>query len=522
MMRRPAFVRAQRREEVGEIIARAAPTAGWNAKDPEASMPPEYAIQLENWFPTPADVVSRKGRKAHLTGVSGSVLSLMTYANPLKTEMFAVTATGVFDASVAGAVGSSKLAVTNGQMHYVNMNSLGGSYLMAVNGTDSLVRYDGTTWMSITAASTPAITGKLTSEFSNIAAHKRRLYFVGKDSMSMWYLPVNTIAGAVTEFPMGQLFTRGGKLVAMGTWTIDGGSGVDDYAVFITSEGEVAVYKGSDPSDANNWALVGVYFVGKPIGAKCIQKYDGDLLILTQVGVYPLSKALQSASVNTVQALSDRISTAFLEATSLYSTNPGWEMCIFPKGSMILTNIPIVSGTSSQQYVMNSVTQAWCKFTAWDAFCFTVFNDKLYFGTAGSVQQAWIGDDDAGDQIVCQVQCAYDYFSTRKRRKHLKLVYPHFSADGGVKVELGVSVDFEPVAARPLNVTSFIPQAVSYYGSALWGSSTWSGLYGFKRDWKTVFTPEGYAFSFRAKITNNRLSVHWAATDFIYQSGSIF
>ena len=521
-MRRPAFVRAQRREEIGEMLSRAAPTAGWNAKDPEAAMPPEYALQLENWFPTPADVISRKGRTPQLTGVSGSVLSLMTYANPTKAELFAATNAGVFDATTPGAAGSAKIALTDGKLNYVNMNSSGGSYLFAVNGVDSMVRYDGTNWISITGSGTGAITGKATNEFSHVTAHKRRMYFVGKNSMSVWYLAVNTIAGAVTEFPMGQLFVRGGKLVAMGTWTIDGGSGVDDYAVFITSEGEVAVYKGSDPSDANNWALVGVYFVGKPIGSKCLQKYDGDLLILTQVGVYPLSKALQAASVNTVQALSDNISAAFNEASSRYGTNYGWEMCIFPKGSMILTNVPIVNGTSSQQYVMNSITQAWCKFTAWDAFCFAVFNEKLYFGTSGSVQQAWVGDDDAGEQIICQVQCAYDYMNARKKRKHLKLCYPHFVADGGVKIEIGVSVDFEPVDARPLNTTNFTPQGVSYYGTALWGSSFWSGLYGVKRDWKTLFAPEGYAFSFRVKVSNNKISVRWAVTDFIYQSGSIF
>lgn len=521
-MRKPAFVHAQRREEIGDVITRAAPIAGWNAKDPEAAMAPEYALQLENWFPTAADVVSRKGRAPQLTGVSGSVLSLMNYANPSKTELFAVTNAGVFDASVAGAVGSVKIALTNGKVHHVNMNSSGGAYLMAVNGVDSLIRYDGTTWISITAVGTGAITGKATNLLSHITAHKRRLYFVEKDSMSVWYLAVNTIAGALTEFPLGQLFVRGGKLVEMGTWTIDGGNGVDDYAVFLTSEGEVAVYKGSDPSDAANWALVGVYFVGKPIGTKCLEKFDGDLLVLTQVGVYPLSKALQAASVNTVQALSDNIATAFMEASSLYGANYGWETCIFQQAPFVLVNIPTVDGTSSQQFVMNTITQAWCKFTGWDAFCWAVFNNKLYYGTAGSVQQAWTTEADNGDQIVCQAQCAYDYMGNRKRRKHIKLVYPHFRADGGIKIEIGVAVDFEPVAARQLNPTSFIPQAVSYFGSARWGSSTWSGLYGFKRDWKTLFAPEGYAFSFRAKVSNNEISVHWPATDYITQSGAIF
>jgi hypothetical protein len=45
--------------------------------------------------------------------------------------------------------------------------------------------------------------------------------------------------------------------MAMGTWTLDAGYGVDDYAVFITNNGEAIVYKGSDPSDPNDWSLIG-------------------------------------------------------------------------------------------------------------------------------------------------------------------------------------------------------------------------------------------------------------------------
>ena len=52
------------------------------------------------------------------------------------------------------------------------------------------------------------------------------------------------VAGAASMFDLGQIFTEGGYLMAMATWTVDAGYGVDDLAVFITSEGEVAVYRG--------------------------------------------------------------------------------------------------------------------------------------------------------------------------------------------------------------------------------------------------------------------------------------
>lgn len=504
------------------MVPRPAPIAGWNARDQESAMASSYAITLDNFFPGTADLRIRKGWVNHVTGIASAVLSIFHYSSTTAQKLFCCTATNIYDASVAGAVGASVKAITNGNLKTINMNSLGGSYLFCVNGTDDLIRYDGTTWLSINAVSTPAITGKATNTFSHITAHKRRLYFVEKNSMSFWYLPVNTIAGAVVEFPMGQLFTLGGKLVQMGTWTLDGGSGIDDYAVFITSEGEIAIYKGSDPGDANNWSLVGVYFVGKPVGTDCFKKYEGDVLVLTQTGVYPLSKSLLSTSVEKVIAFSDTIQNAFQLAYQNYGTNTGWSMTVFQDAPFLLVNIPTVQSLSSEQYVMNSTTKAWCKFTGMNGFCWEVFNNNIYYGGLGGVFKAWTGYNDNGAQIIGNVQCAYDYLNNRKRKKMVKLVQPHLNADGDIKIELGIAIDYEPVDTRPLNYTSYVVRATPIWGTSLWGTSKWASNTNYKRDWKVVFAPEGYAISFRLRVTNNLLQVRWPATDFIYETGSIF
>lgn len=504
------------------MVPMQAPVAGWNARDPVESMAEDYAITLENWFPSTADVVSRKGWATHLTGVSGAVLSLMSYASTTTQAMFAATATNIYAASSAGAVGASVKAITNGYLKSINMNSAGGSYLFLVNGADDLIRYDGTTWLSINGASTPAITGKATSTFSHINAHKRRLYFIEKNSMSFWYLAVNTISGAVTEFPMGQIFTRGGKLVQMATWSIDGGSGTDDFAVFITSEGEIAVYKGSDPGDATKWEIVGVYYVGKPVGTDPMIKYNGDLLVLVESGLFALSKALQTSAIDRSSSLSNNIENAFVNAASLYGANSGWGMTIFPGGPMVLVNIPLITSTSSEQYVMNTTTQAWAKFTGMNAYCWTVYNKELYFGGSGGVFKAWTGYNDNGADIILNSQCAYTYLRTRAKRKMLKLVQPHVQASGQIKMEMGFSVDFEPVEASPLNTLSFAITATPLWGTAVWGSSAWGANNTYRRDWKTVATRDGVAFSFRMRVTNNKLQVRWSATDYIYETGSIF
>ncbi len=522
MMRKPAFTKAAQKQEVGSMVPMQAPVAGWNARDPVESMAEDYAITLDNWFPSTADVVSRKGWEPHLRSVSGAVLSLMSYASTTTQQMFAANATNIYNASAAGAVGASVKTITNGYLKSINMNSAGGSYLFLVNGTDDLIRYDGTTWLSINGASVPAITGKATSSFSHINAHKRRLYFVEKNSMSVWYLAVNTISGAVTEFPLGQVFTKGGKLIQMATWTIDGGAGTDDFAVFITSEGEVAVYKGSDPSDATNWSIVGVYYVGKPIGTDPMIKYEGDILVLAEGGLFPLSKVLQSADIERTLSLSNNIEEAFISAASLYGANSGWNMTLFPGGPMLIVNIPLITSTSSEQYVMNTTTKAWAKFTGMNAFCWTVFNKELYYGGSGGVFKAWTGYNDNGAEITLNVQCAYTYLRTRAKRKMIKLVQPHVQASGQIKLELGFSVDFEPVEASPLNLISYGVAATPLWGVAVWGSSLWGANNTYRRDWKTVATRDGIAFSFRMKIGNNKLQVRWSATDYIYETGAIF
>ena len=95
----------------------------------------------------------------------------------------------------------------------------------------------------------------LTKDIVNLNNFKRSIYFLKKNSMSFFYLPIDSITGTVSEFPLGALFSKGGYLMAMGTWTIDGGFGTDDYCVFISSEGQAVVYKGTDPSSSTTWAL---------------------------------------------------------------------------------------------------------------------------------------------------------------------------------------------------------------------------------------------------------------------------
>lgn len=518
-MREPILKRATRGVRSSLTASSPAPIGGWNARDPEAAMKPSDAVWLENWWPGTADVTVRKGAANHVTGIGGKVESLMAYSSPTAQKMFAATPTALYDVSSAGAVGAPIKSLSSGRFRHAHFTVAGASYLLAVNGVDKLQAYNGTAWQDIDSTSTPAITGIATTEFDNINIFKRRVWFVQKNSMSAWYLPVNLIAGAATEFPLGQLFRFGGHLVAMASWTIDGGDGANDYAVFITSEGEAAVYKGIDPtSGTGDFQLVGVYFIGEPVGKKCFIKYGGDVLLITQIGLFPLSKAFLSATLNRSSAVSNKIDLIFSQAAEAYGANYGWTGEVFAGENILLVNVPTSEGYSSKQLVMNTITNSWALFTGWNAFCWEVWQEEIYFGGNGFVAKALTGNSDFGANITARAKTAFNYFGSPVG-KHFKLFRPIFRTSGGVSVDLGVDVDFEDIDTS--GAVSISSPLDFYWDSALWDSALWGADYSTRKEWRTVFNKEGFCAALRLRVAAKDVRVGWSSTDFVYQKGGV-
>jgi hypothetical protein len=523
-MRRPAAGRPNRGRKA-DTYSVPAPVRGWNARDSIAAMKPGDAVALENWFPTPSDVMLRKGMAAHLTAVQDSAVdvqveTLLSYRPPSGAHsLWAFAGTKLFNATAAGAAPAASVSsLTNARWQHINFTTTGGNFAIAVNGADELLLYNGTAWASIDGASTPAITNVATTALVHVNVFKERVFYVETGSMSVWYTAVGEFAGALVELNLGSIFKRGGYLMAMATWTLDGGSGIDDYAVFITSEGEVAVYQGTNPASADTWALVGIYNIAEPIGRRCFVKYAGDLLIVTKDGVVPASRALAADRTSSAVAVSDRISGALRDAASLYSTNFGWQLQHFPAAGMLLLNVPISTG-AQQQYVMNTVNGAWCKFKGWYANCWEVHNGNLYFGTLGAVRQAWTGTADLSANIVAEAIGAFDYLGNRDGLKKMNLIRPVIGWDSNpAEFLLGVDVDF--VTSTPTNGVSFPSSSGGVWDSGLWDVALWGGDITLNRNWYTA-AGVGYAFAPHLKISSSRAQVRWSATDYSFKRGGV-
>lgn len=515
-MRRAA--KQQTRGQVSQTLSISAPVAGWNARDPIAEMKGADAVILDNFYCTPYDVQVRSGAVSWVSDMP-TIRTLASYAPTSGVnKLFAAGGGNIYDATFTGTVGVPVVtSQTNDYWQTVNFGTPGGNFLVMVNGSDKMQQFDGTTWKAIDGVSTPAITGVNTQNLITVTAFKARLWFVEKNSMKAWYLPVASIAGAASSIDFSSLFTMGGYLMQMGTWSLDAGYGMDDYAVFISSKGQVAVYKGTDPSSATTWALIGVYTVGAPIGRRCMMDMAGDLVMICQDGLAPLSKSLMSSRVNAIEMLTDRIQAVISDYVTKYGAIQNWETKLFPRENMLVMNIPI-SVSQSHQVVMNTISGAWSRFIGWNAVTFTIHNEELYFGGAGGVYKAYYGKTDFGKIINFEALQSFNYFGSRTQLKQVKMVRPIISTDGNPQLLLGVNVDFDTTA--PQGAPTFTPGVASLWDVGKWDEALWGGDMEIKRDWQSAYGL-GYCFAMHLKGGISNVSLSWAATDYVLETGGV-
>jgi hypothetical protein len=504
---------------VGDVKSLPAPVGGWNARESIADMPEKDAAQMDDMFPNTTDVMLRKGYSQFATGIAGVVETLAAYSSATKSELFAVAQNAIYDVTAGGAVGAPVVTgLTNARWQHVNFGVPGADqWLCMVNGVDKFYAYNGTTWTAIDSTSTPGITGVNTTDLIHINVFKRRLWFVQRNTSKVWYLPVDSIGGAAQSIDMGALFTSGGSLMAMGTWTLDAGEGLDDHAIFLSSKGQIAVYKGTDPASADTWSLIGVYDVGSPIGRRCFMKFGGDLLVITRDGVLPLAKALLSSRVTPHVAITDKIQSAVADSVANYGGNFGWQLVQYPNANMLLLNVPLASNLH-HQYVMNTITGAWCRFKGgWDASCWEVYDDEIYFGANGFVGHAWNTNADNGSNITGDVIPAFSYFGNRAQEKRWTMARPIIQADGVPAVLLGINTDFD--TTTPVGTPTLTPTTVGLWDSAIWDQDVWGGFQ-IQKNWQTV-SGLGYAASLHMVVTSRNYTVKWQATDFVFERGGV-
>lgn len=390
-----------------------------------------------------------------------------------------------------------KTGFSSGKWQATNFNNR----LFLANGTDTFQIYDGSTVADST------FTGPTLANIVGSNAFKSRLYVWEVDSQDFWYGSTNAIAGAMTRFPLSRVGNFGGNLVSMVNWTIDGGDGSDDFAVFLMSTGEAIVYQGSDPGDANAWSLVGVYRISSPLSYRSAVKVGGDVMIQTSEDYVLLSLILRENTRRT------KMSGAAQDVARRYSANDGWGVTYYPTQGYVIFNIP-VSSTRFDQHILNVVTRAWTSFQGMNARDWAVHDGDLYFAGVNGVFQADQGNSDNGVAIQADCKQAWNMLGSAGL-KRITSYRPVMDSTGTLSFASSLSYDYKPASIDP-------PQSVASAGTP-WGSpwgSPWSAVITVKQDWKTA-SGLGYEVSVRVSTRTLNQDVSWYRTDYVVERGGI-
>lgn len=264
---------------------------------------------------------------------------------------------------------------------------------------------DGVSW--ITGPPGTAIVNG--SNLTYITKYRNRFYFIEKNSMNAWYLPLNAAGGALQMIPLSGAATRGGKLLFCAPWSIDAGDGIDDKLVFCTDLGELLIFSGSDPSTANNWRQEGRYQCSPPLGMNAWMQIGGELLIATTSGIIPTSAAISKTPEQLeLAAITQQIRSMWRDEVAI-KRSWSWTMCNWEQYGGIFVTLP--GSRPGYCAVVNASTGAWGRFVGYDATCFVRLQDNMFFGTqTGIVMQADRGGYDDGLPYVATLVGGWEMF----------------------------------------------------------------------------------------------------------------
>jgi hypothetical protein len=509
--RRPVNPQA-RQSKSNKVIP--APVRGWVANESLAAGNPGSALVLENFWPTQTGVRLRGGSRKYATLTRTVVTSFLIYDSAQVRKLFAVSAGIVFDITrIIDPNLSPTVALFGRQGQYYSstmFSTAGGNFLVAVNGVDPHVIYDGTAW----AVNSPEITGVSSSDLNHVWSYRSRLFFVQKASLKARYLPVDSIGGAASELNFTGVFRKGGYLLFGATWSVDAGDGQDDKCVFVTNKGEVAIYEGANPSSAADWNLIGVYDISAPLGPDATIRAGGDLLIATVTGVVPLSVAMQKdPAALSLSAVSRAIEPEWPKAVNNAGPRP-WQMAKINELNMGVVSVPGRTysragafGTETFLYspaytlVVNLETGAWAKYVGWDVQSVCSFDGKVFFGTSGGkVLIGEQGASDDGQPYVCRMASTFESMDSPRGYKQFHQARATWKYNLPFIDKVSASTDYNiefPTPPAPLPVTG------SRWDVGLWDTAIWDDNGAGQRisdDWVSIGR-SGYAASINVQVT---------------------
>jgi hypothetical protein len=453
------------------------PYGGLDLVSPIDNMDPAFALDLVNVFPGAGAPTVRLGYE-QVVNSGASITEPIRSMYPLNlkdgtSRLIIATATKLYSMTTAGALTdiTKTVAHTNGDFQAVTY----GNNIYLCNGIDN-----AQVWTGTSVATDVTFTGVTLSNLVGVTAYKERLYFIEKGTSKVWYggLQVVGTAGspALTSFDFQYVFTRGGYLLAIGSFSSTSNFATQDYFWACSSEGEIVFYSGTYAGDATTWGLVARYVIGAPLGRRAFIRVNNDIWVITQQGIVPLSVLFQADPEQALNAISAKINPIISQYSSTIGSGHQWTGFFWPMGRRVYINIPI-SANASFYLVYSIDTKGWTEFRLYDnSHCFSsaTFNDLPYYGGYdGVVWKGETGQCDActattSQSISFSGRTAFSFYGSRGNYKAFKDIRPILKAKKNVTLNVGLDTDFKNSEISSTTVPS-TSTAYTLWG-APWGS----------------------------------------------------
>lgn len=463
-----------------------APQGGINAMDMLAATPATDSIFQYNLVPSQYGCKVRTGYTLWGTAIgTGGVNTVLPYNGSIgaQDKLFCAGKNGIFDITSTGANNPAALITfgtidaNSGYGGWTAHATLAGHFLLYTDESNGYYVYtEGTGWAVVTM-------GAGATQVNNVdpatlvwpIVHKERVWFVQRNTSTAWYLPTGAIYGAATQFNFGSKFRHGGNLVALYSWTLDGGNGIDDYMVAISSSGDVLVYQGTDPAVATSFSLVGAWYIGPPpAGRRIAGSFGGDLYLLSSYGLVPLSKLIAGILIqDQAETLSRKVSPLINTIMTLARTQLGWEVKLVPSENLLLISTPKLVSFPYAQFVQSLNTQGWAIYRDVPYNTSEAWNGQSYFGTADGRVLLHTGSQDISVAINWSLVTSFQEYGEIGLYHHIQFIRPVFSSAAipSFAVEARYDYDLSEVLSPPSSGSVSGP----LWDTALWDTALWAG-----------------------------------------------
>lgn len=434
---------------------------------------PLKATILDNWLIDEDKIRCRNGtRKVYSDPDVAPVKTLIPFYGYPTQNMAGATA-GKLVSYSGVEIGTGFLSDDWSWSSFANLGE--ATYTVMCNGQDGIYSWDGTN--GTTGLVKEAVTAPASATWVNpdamamILAHQNHLWFADNNNLAVFYLPLQQKTGELAVLPLNALFKRGGTVRAIYSWTVDGGDGMNDKLVIFSSNGECAIYAGTDPD--TDYALDGVYRFDAPMSKDCVVQYGGELYVLISTGLVPMS-TLMRAQVEQLGQSDKNVFSAFMDASRRFRNNGGWQAILDPSTSRIICNLPAGGVDHYTQMVRFMPNTYWTSWSAVKARSWGWLNNSLYFGddkgNIYAMRRTYLDDDAA--PIKVDVQFAWSNFKT-PGIKHFKMLKPYIITDGAPRPMIDMMVDFESIPPANQPDLSFSTDGADW-DDATWDEADWA------------------------------------------------